>query len=171
MVCSLRFAMKNIIGEKKSYLHYYNRFIKDYEKGLCDFDIRKYVRIGMTTTPCPVYVNKSGFCKRVCKTVTDIDSFTEKVKSYYENVILPIQEIKHNRSIARRAFIKKHGFITQGNIFCRKAEYNCSKCLNKKACEIAMPYTKCKPQMVKMTKMMEILWGNLENPNWKPFIK
>lgn len=40
MVCSLRNAMQRIMGKDKSYLHYYKRIIKDYERGNWNFDIR-----------------------------------------------------------------------------------------------------------------------------------
>lgn len=52
MICSLRKAMQNIMGESKSYLHYYRRIINDYEKGCWCFDIRTLVKKMYIDLPC-----------------------------------------------------------------------------------------------------------------------
>jgi uncharacterized protein with ATP-grasp and redox domains len=62
--------------------------------------------------------------------------------------------------------VKKYGFISQGSQYCTKANYNCKICINKKACEIANKHTKGDLKMIKMTKMLELLYGNLNNNYW-----
>lgn len=56
MVCSLRKAMQMVMGKEKSYLHYYKRIIKDYERGYWDFDIRTLIKKMYVVVPCPYHI-------------------------------------------------------------------------------------------------------------------
>ncbi|MDD3013276.1 MAG: hypothetical protein PHC34_06185 [Candidatus Gastranaerophilales bacterium] len=41
--------------------------------------------------------------------------------------------------------------------------YNCSECLNKSACDIAKKHTNNELAMKKSTKILELLYGNIQS--------
>ena len=64
MVSSLRYTVYKHFGEI-DYLHYYRRMIKDFEKGQWNFDIRSIVKNIKMSLPCPKYVCKKRFFKKI----------------------------------------------------------------------------------------------------------
>lgn len=76
--------------------------------------------------------------------------------------LYPWQEIRANKIIARKVWIRKYGYISSGNQYCQKAIYNCSKCINKVTCDITKKYTNNEPAIMKITKMLELLYGNIQ---------
>lgn len=114
MVCSLRYATGKIIGKNKSYLHYYKSMIKAYENGLWKFDVRDVVKNIKIEIPCPKYVCKRGFSKRLCLTVLDVGLFETQLLKYMKEIIFPLREIRKNKILARKIWIKKYGFISKG---------------------------------------------------------
>ena len=169
MVCSLRYAVRKLFGNIK-YLHYYRRMISDYENGNWHFDVRTLVKNIKVDIPCPKYVCKRGFVKRLCFTVFSFENFETEFKKYMYEYIHPLQEIRKNKILARKIWVKKYGFISKGSQYCSKAMYNCKICINQKACEVSKKYTKDDLVMIKMTKMLELLYGNLNNNYWNEFV-
>lgn len=75
MVSSLRHTVFKNFG-KIDYLHYFRRMIKDYESKKWDFDIRTIVKNVKVEIPCPKYICKRGFSKRLC-----LELFNEFIKN------------------------------------------------------------------------------------------
>ena len=111
MVSSLRHTVFKNFG-KIDYLHYFRRMIKDYESYKWDFDIKTIVKNIKVEIPCPRYVSKRGFTKRLCLTIVDDNLFIKEFDRYYNGYIRPIQELRENLIIARRIFVKKYGYFT-----------------------------------------------------------
>lgn len=163
MVCSLRNAMQKVMGKDKSYLHYYQRIIRDYEKGNWNFDIRTLTKKMYVDVPCPNSIARRGYRKHLCLGIIDFGKFKIEYEKYLNEYLYPWQTVRTNKILARKAWIKKYGYITKGNQYCQKAIYDCSKCLNKTACDVARKHTNNEPVMIKMTKMLELLYGNLQS--------
>lgn len=163
MAYTLRSALHKILGENKSYLHYYNSIIKAYETGYWSYDIKNLVKKMYIDVPCPYHLSKKGFHKRLCYAVTDFKEFKHQFEKYMNEYIYPMQELRKNKIVARKAWVKKYGFISKGNQECQKAMYNCSKCINKTICDISSKYTKGDPAIKRITMMLEILYGNLQS--------
>lgn len=82
MICSLRNAMQKIMGKEKSYLHYYRRIIKDYEKGYWYFDIRTLVKKMYIDLPCSYHLTSKGSRKHLCLAVLDFKEFEKQLHIY-----------------------------------------------------------------------------------------
>ena len=95
MVSSLRHKVYKNYG-KICYLHYFRRMIKDYESGKWDFDITTIVKNIKVEVPCPKYVCKRGFTKRLCLTITNDDLFLKEFDRYLNGYIRPAQELRKN---------------------------------------------------------------------------
>lgn len=171
MVYSLRKALGEIMSNDKSYLHYYRRIIGDYEKGYWNFDIRNLVKKAYIDLPCSYHLSSKGYRKHFCFCVLDFDEFKYQFEKYLNEYLYPLQYLRTNKIIARKAWIKKYGYISKGNQYCQKAIYNCSNCINKKACEIAKKHTKNEPAMMKATKIIELLYGNLQKGHFTKLIE
>lgn len=167
MVRSLRYATGMIIGKNRDYLHYYKSMIKTYEKGLWKFDIREIVKNIKVDIPCPKYVCKKGYTRRLCLTVLDYKLFETQLSKYMVEIIIPLQEIRRNKILARKVWIEKYGFISKGTQYCIKARYKCKSCLNKNACAVTVKYNKNEPAMAKMARMFELLYGNFQGGYWE----
>ena len=165
MVSSLRYTVYKRFG-KIDYLHYYRRMVKDFEAGDWNFDIQSVVKNIKISLPCPKYVSKKGFSKRLCLTIINDEIFKQEFSKYTDEYVYPMQEIRKNRILARKIWIKKYGFISKGLQYCTLANYNCKICLNKSGCEITKKYKKDDFAMKKMSKMMKILYGNLNQGYW-----
>lgn len=170
MICSLRKAMGKIIGIDKSYLHYYRRIISDYEKGYWDYDIRCIVKKAYIELPCSYQLSSRGLRKHFCFTVLDFEEFKHQFEKYLSEYLYPLQYLRANKIIARKAWIKKYGYISKGNQYCQKSMYDCSCCINKKACDIAKKHTNNDPAMIKATKILELLYGNLQKGHFATLI-
>jgi len=158
---SLRYLVRKIIGENKSYNYYYNSMVEAYEKGLWNYDIRKLVKRGYVLSKYPDYIPKKHTARNICRYVTDLEEFEYQFKKYLNEYLYPRQEIRKELIVYRKAWIKKYGMITKGNQYCREAFYKCEVCKNKKACGIAKKYTENTPAMKKATRILEILYGNI----------
>lgn len=77
MVSSLRYTVYKNFG-KIAYLHYFRRMIKDFEPRKWDFDIRTIVKKLKVEIPCPKYVFKRGFSKRLCLTILEDNLFLKE---------------------------------------------------------------------------------------------
>ena len=115
MVSSLRHTVFKNFG-KIDYLHYVRRMIKDYESRKGDFDIRTIVKNVKVEIPCPKYICKRGFSKRLCLTILDDNLFLKEFDRYLNGYIRPMQELRNNRIIARRIFVSKFGYFTSNII-------------------------------------------------------
>lgn len=166
MECTLRNALQRIMGSEKSYLHYYRSIIKAYEQGFWPFDIKTLVKKGYIDLSCGYKFSKKGYRKRHCLVVLDFEKFKNQFNKYLNEYLYPMQEIRANKILARKAWVKKYGFISSGNQYCNQAMYDCSGCINKSACDIAKKYTGNEPAMKKLTKMLEILYGNIQNGHY-----
>lgn len=165
MVSSLRYTVYKLFGEI-DYLHYYRRMIKDFEKGQWNFDIRSIVKNIKMSLRCPKYVCKKGFSKRLCLTIINDELFKQEFSRYMNEYIYPMQAIRKNKILARKIWVKKYGFISKGMQYCTSANYNCKICLNRADCEITRKYNKDAFAMKKMSKMMKLLYGNLNQGYW-----
>lgn len=170
MVSSLRYTVNKKFG-KLDYLHYFRRMIRDYENGLWSFDIRTVVRKIKVEIPCPKYVCKKGFSKRLCWTICDDEIFEKEFSKYLNGYIYPIQEIRKNKILARKVWISKYGFFTKDNQNCSASGYNCKICKSKFECELSKKYTKKDDHFYKMTRIFEILYGNLNKGYWASFLE
>ena len=170
MVSSLRYTVNKKFG-KKSYIHYFKRMIRDYENGLWDFDIRTVVKKIKVEIPAPKYISKCGFSKRLCWTICNDVIFEREFDRYLTGYVYPLQEIRKNKILARKIWIKKYGFFTKNNQNCSAAFYNCSSCRSKLECEISKKYSQKDSHIYKMTRIFEILYGNLNKGYWADFVE
>lgn len=170
MVSSLRHMVYKNYG-KICYLHYFRRMIKDYESGKWDFDITTIVKNIKVEVPCPKYVCKRGFTKRLCLTITNDDSFLKEFDRYLNGYIRPAQELRKNLILARRIFVKKYGYFTRYNQDCSNARYDCKNCGSIEECMLAKKLSKKEEHIYKVTRLAEILYGNLNHGYWADLVK
>ena len=170
MVSSLRHTIHKNFG-RIDYLHYFRRTIKDYESHKWDFDIRTIVKNIKTEIPCPKYVCRKGFSKRLCLTIINDSLFIKEFDRYYNGYIRPMQELRRNKILARRIFIKKYGYFTKYNQDCSKAGYNCKICKNQYECDLSKKLSKKDSHIYKLTRMTEILYGNLNHGYWANLVE
>lgn len=170
MVTSLRHAILKKFGNI-DYIHYFRRMIRDYESGQWDFDIRSIVKNIKVEIPCPKYVCRRGFSKRLCLTIIDEKSFIKEFSRYYYGYILPIQVIRKNRILARRLHVKKYGYITKYNQDCSKAGYVCKNCDSRYECDLSRKLSKKDDHIYKITRMLEILYKNLHRGHWSDLVE
>lgn len=145
--------------------------IRDYESGKWDFDIRTIVKNIKVEIPCPKYLCKKGYIKRLCLTITDDNLFIKEFDRYYNGHIRPIQELRKNLIISRRIFVKKYGYFTKYNQDCSIAQYNCKNCKSKIECNISKKLTKKDDHIYKITRIFEILYGNLNHGHWADLVE
>lgn len=165
MVSSLRHTIYKNFG-KIDYLHYFRRMIKDYEQHKWDFDIRTIVKNIKIDFPCPKYVCKRGFSKRLCLTIIDDNLFMKEFDRYFNGYIRPIQELRKHRILARRVLVQKYGYFTKYNQDCSQANYDCQKCNSKLECDLSKKLSKKEEHIYKLTRLYEILYGNLNHGYW-----
>ncbi|MGN0005989.1 MAG: hypothetical protein ACI37Z_08475 [Candidatus Gastranaerophilaceae bacterium] len=165
MVSSLRHAVYKNFG-KIDYLHYFRRMIRDYEQHKWDFDV-KNIKIDI---PCPRYVCKRGFSKRLCLTIIDDTLFLKEFDRYFNGYIRPMQELRKHRILARRIFVKKQGCFTKYNQDCSQALYNCNKCKSKYECDLSKKLSKEDDHIYKLTRLYEILYHNLNHGYWADLV-
>lgn len=170
MVSTLRYAVKKSFGNI-DYLHYFRRMIKDYELGKQDFDIRTIVKNIKIDIPCPKYVSKRGYSKRLCLTILDEKIFHKEFDTYLNGYVRPIQELRKNRIIARRILFKKYGYFTKYNQDCSNANYNCKICNIKFECDLSKRLSKKDKHIMRITRLFEILYGNLNRSYWANLIE
>ena len=170
MVSSLRYTIYKKFG-KICYLHYFKRMIKDYESGKWDFDIRTIVKNIKVEVPCPKYVCRRGFTKRLCLTITDDNVFRKEFDRYLNGYIRPMQELRKNLILARRIFVKKYGYFTRYNQDCALANYKCKDCKSKAECDLAKNLSKKDDHIYKLTRLAEILYGNIHHGHWADLVK
>lgn len=170
MVSSLRHTIHKNFGEI-DYLHYYRRMIRDYETRKWNFDIRTIVKKIKVEIPCPKYVCRKGFSKRLCLTITDDNLFMKESGRYFNGYIRPMQELRKNKILARRIFVKKYGYFTRYNQDCSKAGYNCKICQNKYECDLSRKLSKKDNHIYKLTRMAEILYGNINHGHWANLVE
>lgn len=135
--------------------------IKDYENGKWDFDIRTVVKKIKVEVPCPKYVCKKGYLKRLCLTITDEKIFEKEFNDYLNGYIRPIQELRKRRILARRLWVDKYGYFTKYNQDCSLVNYNCKKCKSKQECDLQKKYSRKDMHILRLTRAFEILYGNL----------
>ena len=165
MVSSLRHVVMSMY-EKFDYKYYYDKMVKDYERGNWDFDINTVVKLDKVLLPCPKNMCSKGIISRTCLIVTNEDVFRAEFARYMDNYAIPMSEIRKNKILARKAWLKKNGFISKQQKECREANYECSRCLNRLACKIAGKYSKDDKRIIKMTKMLEVLYGSVLQGYW-----
>ena len=169
MVSSLRLTIHKNFG-KIGYLYYYRRMIKDYESRKWDFDIRTIVKNIKAEIPCPKYVCKRGFTKRLCLTIIDDNLFIKEFDRYLNGYVYPIQELRKNLILSRRIFVQKFGYFTRYNQDCSKAGYRCEKCRSKYECDISKKLSKKDDHLYKLTRMVEILYENIHHGHWADMV-
>ena len=165
MVSSLRHVIYKNFG-RIDYLHYFRRMIKDYEQHKWDFDIRTIVKNIKVDIPCPKYVCKRGFSKRLCLTILNDTLFIKEFDRYFNGYIRPMQELRKHRILARRIFVKKYGYFTRYNQDCSKAIYNCNNCKSRYECDLSKQLCKENDHIYKLTRIYEILYANLNHGYW-----
>ncbi len=170
MVSSLRHTVFKNFG-KICYLHYFKRMIKDYENGKWDFDIRTIVKNIKIEVPCPKYVCKRGFSKRLCLTIINETLFIKEFGRYLNGYVRPIQELRKNLILARRIFVKKYGYFTKYNQECSKAGYNCKNCRNIYECDLSRKLSRKDDHIYRLTRLAEILYGNLNHGHWADLVE
>lgn len=170
MVSSLRHTVQKYFGNI-DYLHYYRRMIKDFETKKWDFDIRTIVKNIKVDIPCPQYICKKGFSKRLCLTIIDDQTFIKEFDRYLNGYIRPTQEIRKNLILARRIFIKKYGYFTKYNQDCSAVKYNCKNCMSKSECDLSRRLSKKDAHVFKITRLAEILYNNLNHGYWADLVQ
>lgn len=168
--CSLRHAMRKIMGEKKSYLHYYKRIIRDFERGKWYYDIRPLVKKGYILIPCSYHYSKSGYRKIFCQVVVDFQEFEKQFEEYLNKHVYPTQIINSKIAVSRKIWTSFFGMFTKGNQYCQQAGYDCAICYNKIACDIAKEYTNGDPLVKQITKAFEMLYGDLISGYYSKFV-
>lgn len=156
---TLNHTLKQLFGNRG--ISYYKRMIDDYIKGDWNFDIKQLVEYKNIKSKVSTTFTPKGYKIIRTRVVKDSFLFEKEMKRYYNMHIVPKKEIKNNLMLAKIAFIKKWGFITEGNQICQKAQYNCNNCPNKQSCEIAKKYTDNNQYIKKLTKILELMYGNL----------
>ena len=121
--------------------------------------------------PCPKYVCKRGFTKRLCLTITNDDLFLKEFDRYLNGYIRPAQELRKNLILARRIFVKKYGYFTRYNQDCSNARYDCKNCGSIEECMLAKKLSKKEEHIYKVTRLAEILYGNLNHGYWADLVK
>lgn len=154
----------NRLFNKQGY-NYYKKMIDDYINGDWNYDIKQLVEYQNVKQKVSVTFSRKGYKILRVRVVKDIARFEEEMLKYYNMHILPLKIIREDLILARKIFMEKHGFITEGNLMCKKANYVCENCLNYiNGCKIAMKYTCNQPNVKRMTKMLEVLYTNLGSP-------
>ena len=169
MVKSLRYEVHKNFGNIH-YLHYFRRMIKDYENRKWDFDIRKVVKNIKVDIPCPKYLCKRGFMKRLCWTIINEQIFLKEFDRYLNGYVRPIQELRRQKILSRKVFLQKYGYITKYNKDCAAALYDCKKCKSKSECDIARKFNKNDFHIFKITRMFEILYSNITYGYWADLV-
>lgn len=170
MVSSLRYAIHKNFGNI-SYLHYFKRMVKDFDSGKWDFDIRTIVKNIKIEVPCPKYIAKKGYIKRLCLTILNDELFLKEFDRYFNGYIRPMQEIRKNLIISRRVFVSKYGYFTKYNQDCSKALYNCKNCKSRYECNLSKKLSKKDGHIYKITRLAEILYGNLNHGHWADMVE
>lgn len=170
MVSSLRHTIYKYYGTI-DYLHYFKRMIRDYESRKWDFDIRTIVKKIKVDIPCPRYVSKRGFSKRLCLTIINDEIFLKEFDRYFNGYIRPMQELRRHRILARRIFVKKYGYFTKYNQDCSKANYDCKKCSSKNECNLSRKLSNKNDHIYKLTRFAEFLYGNLNHGHWADLVE
>ncbi len=137
----------------------YKKLIDDYNNGDWNFDIKSlvsYETIKQKTDFLP-----KGYRFFRTRVIKNPKQFEEEILKYYNLHYIPIKEIKRKKLEYRKIYLMKFGFITEGNQFCQDVNYQCDKCLNSKACNIAKKYTNNSPEVKRKTKILSLLYGNL----------
>ncbi len=165
MAISLRHVVKSMY-ENLDYKYYYDKMVRDYERGRWDFDVRSVVKLAEIFLPCPKNISSTGLIKRKCLTIIDEEVFRREFARYMDNYAIPLSEIRKERILARKLWVKKNGFISKQQQECLLANYNCLHCINRHACKIVSKYNKDDKKIIKMTKMLEILYGNIIKGYW-----
>ena len=169
MVKSLRYVVqKNFVNI--DYIYYFRKMIKDYENRKWDFNIRKVVKNIKVDIPCPEYLCKRGFMKRLCWTIIDEDTFLKEFNRYFYGYVRPMQELRKQKILSRKLFIKKYGYITKYNKDCSEANYDCKKCKSKSECDISRKIGKKDFHIFKLTRILEILYSNISYGYWANLI-
>ena len=150
MVSSLRNTVFKNFG-KIDYLHYFRRMIKDYESRKWDFDIRTIVKNVKVEIPCPKYICKRGFSKRLCLTILDDNLFLKEFDRYLNGYIRPMQELN--------------------NQDCSLVNYDCKKCPSRYECDLSRKLSKKDDHIYKLTRLAEILYGNLNKGYWANLVE
>ncbi len=170
MVSSLRHTIHKNFGNI-DYIHYFRRMIKDFKAHKWDFDIRTVVKNIKTEIPCPKYICKKGFIKRLCLTIIDDAIFIKEFDRYFNGYIRPMQELRKNRILARRIFVAKYGYFTKYNQDCSIVNYNCKKCNSRYECNLSKKLSKKDDHIYKLTRLSEILYGNLNRGHWANLVE
>ena len=170
MVSSLRYAIRKNYGDI-SYLHYYRKMVRDYELGKWDFDIRTIVKNVKIEVPCPKYIAKKGYIKRLCLTVIDEELFKKEFDRYFNGYIKPTQELRKNIVLARRVFVSKFGYFTKYNQDCSRANYNCKNCESLYECDLSRKLSKNDDHIYRITRLAEILYGNIHHGHWADMLE
>ncbi len=165
MVSSLRHVVQSMY-KNIDYKYYYDKMLRDYKRGSWDFDISTVVKLDKMPLPCPKNMSSNGTINRTCLIVINEETFRVEFARYMDNYAIPMSEIWKNKILARKIWLKKNGFISRQQKECRKANYNCSHCINRLACQIAGQYSKDDKRIIKMTKMLEVLYGNILCGYW-----
>lgn len=161
MQYTLRQAVFEILGEDKGYLNYYRRMVKDYENVNWFFNIKTLVKQGIAEISCPYTFSSRGYRRQICLCVTDFEEFKGQFEEYLKGWIYPLKYARAHKHTLRKAWLDEKGFISLGTQHCEEAQYNCSECIEKPACDIAKEHTKNCPEMMIATKMLKILYVNL----------
>lgn len=109
--------------------------------------------------------------KRLCLTITNDDLFLKEFDRYLNGYIRPAQELRKNLILARRIFVKKYGYFTRYNQDCSNARYDCKNCGSIEECMLAKKLSKKEEHIYKVTRLAEILYGNLNHGYWADLVK
>ena len=81
-----------------------------------------------------------------------------------------MQELRKNRIRARRSFVSKFGYFTKYNQDCSSVNYDCSKCSSRYECDLSKKLSKKDHHVYKLTRLAEILYGNLNKGYWAKLV-
>lgn len=155
---TLNYALNRLFGNNGR--RYYKRMIDDYNKGDWDFDIKTLVEYQGVRQRVALSFSSKGYRYQRTRVVKNIAKFEEEMKKYYQLQIVPIREAKKDKMLFKLALMERFGYITEGNQYCQKANYECPNCLNYKGgCKIVKKYST--NQIKKITKLFELAYGNL----------
>lgn len=155
---TLSYALNKLFGNNGR--RYYKRMIDDYNKGDWNFNIKTLVEYQGVRQKVALSFSSKGYRYQLTRVVKNIARFEEEMMKYYHLQIIPIREAKKNKMLLKIALMERFGYITEGNQYCQKANYECHNCLNYKGgCKIVVKYSK--NQIKKVTKLFELAYGNL----------
>ena len=103
------------------------------------------------------------YVQNVRKPVSEFDR-------YLNGYIRPMQILRKNLILARRIFVSKYGYFTKYNQDCSLVNYDCKKCPSHYECDLSRKLSKKDDHIYKLTRLSEILYGNLKKGHWAELV-